>query len=197
MKYKLFDPKERIEIEINLEKKKNIRVIDLLNRVFDKYNIYNKDILEFCTVYDMDNYHVVNDNRNKIKDENLSSNLCFAYYKKNEFLYVEGGWGHHMIDMDVVKEINDPIMFMISCGHVMQHKSMVSNKSFKLIDIYNALIKNNYININSPIAIYEIDYLKSNLITTLCIDDFKDKSVYELLSQYGNLYELVIKFENE
>lgn len=193
MKFKFFDPEEKIIVEID----ENKRVIDLIEKVFNKYDFYENNGLDICTVYDTRNYHVVSDNNNKIKDENLSENLCFAYYKKHEFLYVEGGWGHHMIDMDVVKEIKDPIMFKVTYNHIMRHKSFVSCKDFKFIDLYNGLIKGEYIKRNSEISIFEIDYSSYKHIRNINISEIGNKSIFDVLSLYGDINDLVIKFEEE
>lgn len=193
MKFKFFDPEEEIIVEID----ENKRVIDLIKKVFNKYDFYENNGLDICTVYDTRNYHVVSDNNNKIKDENLSENLCFAYYKKHEFLYVEGGWGHHMIDMDVVKEIKDPIMFKVTYNHIMRHKSFVSCKDFKFIDLYNGLINGGYIENNSKISIYKEKDNGFFHIIDINIFDLMNKSIYDVLSSHGDLYELVIKVEGK
>lgn len=165
------------QIEIDFDENKSVR--DLVKSVCKKYAL---KYLDCMTVYDSKNYHVVTDVSRSVKDENLSSALCFAYFVNKKFLYVEGSWGHHMIKMDAVEKIDDPFMFRLSLSGPVMHEYFVACKDYTVSDLYNGVVKNGFISPRSTIAIYSVNMSVPSyeLVASYPIKDVAKKSVYSL-----------------
>ena len=151
--YGFFKPHQKIEISAD----DNVTVKELIKELFKKYGWEAKNGYDVITVYDMNKYHVVTNTESTLKNEDLSKSLCLAYFKKNEFLYVEGGWGHHMIKMDAVKEIENPFQFYMSFKLPLNDYAFVANKDFSVEKLYNSLVTCEYIHNCSYIDIYKIN----------------------------------------
>lgn len=151
--YGFFKPHERIEISID----DGVAVKELIKELFKKYGWEAKNGYDIITVYDMKNYHVVTNTDNTLSRENLSCGLCLAYFKKNEFLHIEGGWGHHMIKMDAVKEIENPFQFYMSFKLPLNDHAFVANKDFTVEKLCNLFATSEYIYSCSYIDIIKID----------------------------------------
>ncbi len=181
--YTFFKPYERIEISID----DSVTVKELIKALYKKYGWDARNGFDVITVYDMKSYHVVTNTKSKLYAENLSSGLCLAYFKKNEFLYVEGGWGHHMIKMDAVKEIENPFQFYMSFKLPLNDYAFVANKRFTVKELYNSLVKGEYIYNCSYIDIYKIDRggASSKQLKHIAIDEaIKNKlTVLELIGE--------------
>ena len=151
--YSFFNIRKRIEIDLD----DSCTIEELISKVYEKYGFEAKNGLDIVTIYDMNNYHVVTDKKKTLKKENVSSGLCFAYFKKGEFLYVEGGWGHHMIKMDAVSKIKEPFMFYMSFDKVLNDFAFVATKKMTIKSLYEALCKGEHIYNCSYIDVYEVN----------------------------------------
>ena len=167
--YGFFKPYERIEISID----DSASVKDLIVSLYEKYGWEAKNGYDAITVYDTKSYHVVTNTKNSLAKEKLSAALCLAYFKKNEFLYVEGGWGHHMIKMDAVKEIKKPFMFYMSFKLPLNDYAFVATKSFTVEKLYSSLVISEHIRNCSYIDIYQINRgsASSERIKHIAIDE--------------------------
>ena len=121
-------------------------VKELIEYVFDQSGYYEPMGLDVVTVYDASKYYVVTDTSKKCKDElDPSGNNVFtvAYLKKDFFFFAEGGWGHHMIDMNAAKLISNPINVKVVFDDF--KNSVVINGNVKLGEIYSFLRDATYI----------------------------------------------------
>lgn len=84
------------------------KVSDLAEVLHEDVELWVDDP-RYVTVYDMKGYHVCWDRDALLRDELSSGDTCIAYIVPGKFYFVEGGWGHHMIDMDCVHLIPDPV----------------------------------------------------------------------------------------
>lgn len=191
--YTFFNIRKKIEIDFD----ENRTVKELISAVYEKYGFEAKHGLDVVTIYDMKNYHVVTNRKNTLKKENVSSGLCFAYFKKGEFLYVEGGWGHHMIKMDAVSQIKEPFMFYMSFDKVLNDFAFVATKKMTIKMLYEALYKSEHIYTCSYIDIYNVNRGGANyelLKRVSVIDAINDgMTIYELIGE-ENLSHTIIKF---
>lgn len=154
--YNFFDTEEKISILFD----ENKTISDLINAVFEKYDFYEPNGIECVTVYDMQGYHVVTNRMHTLAEEHLSSELCFAYYLPGEFLYVEGGWGHHMIQMDACRSIKEPLMFEIEINKNTTKRNMVCSSEFTVQQLYNGLVAY-FDDKRTRIEVYETYYVPS------------------------------------
>lgn len=96
-----------------LEFDENKTIAELVETAFEEYGYWEPAGIELVTIYDAEHYNVVLDRNKTCKEAGLGKKLCIAYFKPNTFFYVEGGWGHHMIQMNAVKYIDNPIWFQL------------------------------------------------------------------------------------
>ncbi len=192
-RFTFFNIHKRIEIEFD----ENRSVAELISAVYEKYGIEAKNGIDGVTVYDMKNYHVVTNRKSSLKKENLSSGLCFAYFKKDKFLYVEGGWGHHMIKMDAVSKIREPFMFYMSFIKPLNDYAFVANKKMTVAELYGELVKGEYIHKCSYVDVYHINRGSASyeLVKHISIDDAIESklTILELISE-GELSHSTIMF---
>ncbi len=156
--YGFFKPHQKVEISIN----DSATIKELIRELYKKYGWEAKNGYDIITVYDMKNYHVVTNTDNTLSSENLSGGLCLAYFKKNEFLHVEGGWGHHMIEMDAVKEIENPFQFYMSFKLPLNDHAFVASKDFTVEKLCKPFAMSEYIYSCSYIDIIKIDRSRAN-----------------------------------
>lgn len=191
--YSFFNIRNRIEIDFD----ENRSVADLISAVYEKYGFEAKNGIDVVTVYDMKNYHVVTDRKRTLKKENLSSGLCFAYFKKGEFLYVEGGWGHHMIQMDATSKVKDPFMFYMSFDKVLNDYAFVATKKMTVEKLFKALCKGEHIYRCSRIDVFDVSRGSATyeLLKSVPIEDAINEglTIYDLIGE-ENLTKTIIKF---
>lgn len=84
-----------------------------METAFILYDYWEPAGLELVTIYDAENFNIVLDRNMTCKEACLGNLLCIAYFKPNVFFYVEGGWGHQMIQMNAAKHIEDPVSFKL------------------------------------------------------------------------------------
>ena len=171
-----------IRQQITIDFDENKSVAELVAAVCKKYPLLMPKDLGTVTVYDPSHYHVVTDLSASVKDENLSGGLCFAYFVKNEFLYVEGSWGHHMIDMDAVKKIKKPFMFRLSLTQPIMHEYFVATKSYTVKKLYESLVENGYKKPCKHASVYEVIMHSASCKLIKQVDATSDESLFELLS---------------
>ena len=124
-------------------------VKELMERVFEESGYYEPMGMDIVTVYDASKYYVVTDTSKKCKDElNPSGRNGFAvaYLKKDKFFFAEGGWGHHMIDMNAARLIGNPINIRVVFDDF--KNSVVVNGNLTLGEIYAFLCDTTYISRN-------------------------------------------------
>ena len=156
--YGFFKPHQKVEISIN----DSATIKELIRELYKKYGWEAKNGYDVITVYDMNRHHVVTNTDNTLEAEGLSKGLCLAYFIKNEFLHVEGGWGHHMIEMDAVKEIENPFQFYMSFKLPLNDHAFVASKDFTVEKLWNLFTMSEYIYSCSYIDIYKINRGRAN-----------------------------------
>ena len=137
--YRFFDMKDVI-----FDDEKTVK--ELMEHVFEQSGYYEPMGMDVVTVYDASKYYVVTDTSKKCKDElnPLGGNgFCVAYLKKDKFFFAEGGWGHHMIDMNAAKLIGNPINIRVVFDDF--KNSVVINGTITLGEIYSFLCDTTYI----------------------------------------------------
>ncbi len=157
--YKFFDMQPVI-----FDDRKSVR--ELLNYVFEKSDYYEPAGMDIVTVYDASKYHVIDDTTIACYkvftpyDDTIghgNNGLCVAYYLPNLFFYAEGGWGHHMIEMDIVKNIKNPVPVNLRFPEF--KNTVVLNGDITIRQIYEYLVNTNYINNDFKIfKFYEMLY---------------------------------------
>lgn len=126
-------------------------VKELIKFVFDQGDYYEPAGMNIVTFYDASSYHVITDTAMPCykafsSQNNMghgSNGLCLAYYLPNRFFYAEGGWGKHMIEMDVVENISDPVA--VEFRFTDFKNTVVLNGNLTIRQIYNYLLKTTYI----------------------------------------------------
>ena len=121
-------------------------VKELMEYVFEKSDCYEPMGMDIVTVYDASKYYVVTDTSKKCKDEldpSGGNGFTVAYLKEDKFFFAEGGWGHHMIDMNAVKLIGNPINIRVVFDDF--KNSVVINGNLTLGEIYAFLCDTTYI----------------------------------------------------
>ena len=84
------------------------KVSDLAKALVEEVELWIDDP-RYVTIYDTKEYHVCWNHDALLKDEYSGGPACLAYIVPGKFYFVEGGWGHHMIQMDCVHLIPDPM----------------------------------------------------------------------------------------
>lgn len=126
-------------------------VKELIKFVFDQGDYYEPAGMNIVTLYDASSYHVITDTTMPCykafsSQGNMghgNNGLCLAYYLPNRFFYAEGGWGKHMIEMDVVENISDPVA--VEFRFTDFKNTVVLNGNLTIRQIYNYLLKTTYI----------------------------------------------------
>ena len=130
--------------DVIFDDEKTVR--ELIERVFEESGYYEPMGMDVVTVYDASKYRVVLDTSKKCKDE-LSpeghNGFTVAYLKEDKFFFAEGGWGHHMINMNAAKLIGNPINIRVVFDGF--KNSVVINGNIKLGEIYSFLCETTYI----------------------------------------------------
>ena len=137
--YRFFDM-----VDVVFDDERSVK--ELMEHVFEESGYYEPVGMDIVTVYDASKYYVVTDTSKKCKDElNPFGNNGFtvAYLKKDAFFFAEGGWGHHMIDMNAAKLISNPINVKVIFDDF--NNSVVINGNIKLGEIYSFLLDATYI----------------------------------------------------
>ena len=130
------------EVEIDEDK----TIAELVETAFVLYDYWEPAGLELVTIYDAENFNIVLDRNMTCKEAGLGKLLCIAYFKPNVFFYVEGGWGHHMIQMNAAKYIEDPVSFKLIFDDF--NGSPVINGNITLRQIFAFLADAGYIDEN-------------------------------------------------
>jgi hypothetical protein len=106
MRYDIFDMG-------SVEFDENRTIAELVSDVFAQYDYYEPMGMDAVTVYDLHTRQIQTDRTRTCKEAGLHRELCIAYYKPPYFYYVEGGWGHHMIQMHARADIPDAVSFQL------------------------------------------------------------------------------------
>lgn len=156
--YKIFDMEPVV-----FDDRKSVK--ELIEFVFNQSNCCEPAGMNIVTIYDASNYHVITDTsvpcyKAFASQDNIGhgrNGLCLAYYLPNLFFYAEGGWGKHMIEMDVVENISNPVAIDFRFADF--RNTVVLNGKLTIRQIYNYLLKANYIEKEENIfKFYEKDY---------------------------------------
>ena len=119
-------------------------VKDLMKHIFDESDYYEPAGMDIATALDAHYAHIVTDTSKKCKDELLSErDFCVAYYVPDKFYFAEGGWGHHMREMDAINNISNPVDVQFRFKDF-KH-TVVLNGKITLKEIYAFLVKSTYI----------------------------------------------------
>ena len=193
MKCTFFNLKQQIEVNIS----EHATVRELIEVVYDKYG-FDKKFIEYVTVYDMNKYHVVTNTKHTLEKENLSGAFCFAYFKKGEFLFIEGSWGHLMIKMDAVKEIKKPFDFRIALTpRLVEFEYFVATKSLTVKEFVLDLKQAGYLDGKTSIVISHSDITNSKFETAkeIPLDVASDMKLYDLIKEYEFPSTMVVSFK--
>lgn len=152
-------------------------VKELMEYVFEQSDYYEPAGMDIVTVYDASKYYVVTDTSQKCADElNPSGNngFCVAYLKQGKFFFAEGGWGHHMIEMNAVKLIDNPVDVKVVFDDF--RNTVVINGALTLGEIFSFLCMTTYISPREKhFLIGELDFELSGSPTR----------IYDVLSTEG------------
>lgn len=193
MKCTFFNLRQRVEIDFD----ENGSVRDLILAVYDRYG-FDKKFIEYVTVYDMKKYHVVTNTKHSLKKEGLTGAFCFAYFKKGEFLFVEGSWGHHMIKMDAVKEIKKPFDFRIALtSRLVEFEYFVASESLLVKDFVSDLKRAGYLANKDTVVVSHSDITNSKFETAkeISIADAGAMRLHDLIKEYKFPSTMVISFK--
>lgn len=142
--YKIFDLEP-----VYFDDQKSVK--ELLEYALDRSDYYEPAGTDILTVYDASKYHVVTDTSIACceafspKDSlgHGRNGLCLAYYLPNCFFYAEGGWGHHMKEMNLAKKIPDPVAISFQFNDF--KNTVVVNGNLSIEQIYDYLTKTTYL----------------------------------------------------
>lgn len=151
-KMKVYDIFDIGKIEFD----ENRPVYELVEEAFERYGYWEPAGMDIVTVYDVQSYCVVLDRNMTCSEAGLGNLLCVAYYEPNKFYYVEGGWGHHMIQMNVAKLIDEPVSFQL-IFEGFNGWPVISGR-VRLLEMFNFLKKTEYIDTdNYCLTVYDYD----------------------------------------
>ena len=147
--YEIFDVGE-------IEFDENKTIAELVETAFEEYGYWEPAGMDMVTVYDIKSYRMILDRNSTCLEAGIGDWLCIAYYKPNMFYYVEGGWGHHMIQMNAVDMIESPVSFQLRFGEFVG--SPVINGNITLTSMFNFLKEADYIDEDcNTLIVYEFD----------------------------------------
>ncbi len=157
--YRFFDMEDVV-----FDDKKTVR--ELVEYVFEQSGYYEPMGMDVVTVYDASKYYVVTDPSKKCKDEldpSGGNGFTIAYLKEDKFFFAEGGWGHHMIDMNAAKLIRDPININVIFNGF--DHSVVIHGALTLGEIYSFLRDTTYISAEeNKLLIGEREFLREKIL---------------------------------
>ena len=133
---------------IDFDDERTVR--ELIEKAFEENDYFEPAGMDIVTLYDAAQYKVVIDTDVPCKDairpygyrDNFNG-LCFAYLKPHWFFYAEGGWGHHMIDMNAARYVDNP-MAVKFVFEDFRHTVVVNGNATPKA-IYDYLFKTSYI----------------------------------------------------
>ena len=123
-----------------------LSVKELMEYVFEQSDYCEPAGMEIVTALDVHRQHIVTDTSKKCKDELQGKGkncFCVAYYLPSKFYFAEGGWGHHMEDMDAFDRIPNHVSIQFRFDDF--RHTVVVNGDISLRRIYDYLVKTTYI----------------------------------------------------
>ena len=176
--YKVFDMEPVV-----FDDRKSVK--ELIEYVFEQSVYCEPAGMDIVTLYDASKYHVITDTTMPCYKAFSShgnighggNGLCLAYYLPNLFFYAEGGWGKHMIQMDVVENISNPVAVHFRFTDF--KNTVVLSGRLTIRQIYNYLVKTTYIGKEETIFKF---YQNDN-----GLPDYSSCKTYNALSNDGEI----------
>lgn len=150
--FDVFNARDEWFIEIDDSK----TIAELVVAIYDKYGVSDRRWLEYTTVYDTHNKHVIIDRNSTIASNNMDEHLCLTYFVKDKFLFVEGGWGYYMMNMDALHYIKGAVQFEIPFKGIFGGQTYVASDTLTIEELYNALRASNLIEEATHVLSYDI-----------------------------------------
>lgn len=134
--------------EIKFDDRKTVReLVKYIFELFDYYELFGMEIVTLFQAHSQkkDNGWFISNLDSACHEaiDDPTSLLCIAYYKPGIFYYVEGGWGHHMIELGNHPIIPSPVMLHIRFDGF--DNSVVINGNYSFKQVIDELIRVGYL----------------------------------------------------
>lgn len=123
-------------------------VKELIRYAFNEFDYYEPAGMEVVTIFQPQSrtytgWFTTDTSRLCVDEIEDAENLRFAYHMPNVFYFAEGGWGHHMPDLENHPQIDNPVVLHLRFDDF--NHSVVINGKYTFETIISFLKQMNYL----------------------------------------------------